>query len=148
MAAEDLRKVPKPKTAALMGWTFESHDEDTAEVTISFDGKEDFTNPVGYIQGGFIAAMLDDAIGPALIIAAKGEKFSPTIDLHTHFLRPVRPGRITVKARPIQMSRNIAFAEAELFDARGRLCARATSSNSMVALPAGLTPQQPVSMET
>jgi len=89
--------------------------------------------------------MLDDAIGPALVIASKGEKVSPTIDLNTQFLRPVKPGRVTVKARPVQMGRSIAFAEGELFDARGRLCARASSSNSLIPLPA--KESTPASME-
>jgi len=131
---EVLRKLPKPKLADLLGWKFESFDAEKGELTLSFVGREDFTNPTGNVQGGMLAAMMDDTMGPAMVIVSNGEKFAPTIDLHTHFLRPVKPGPITVKARVTQMGRTIAFGESELFDSRGRLCARATCSSAVMPL--------------
>jgi len=136
VSLEVLRRVPKPKLADLLGWTYESWDSGSGELTISFDGRDDFTNPLGYVQGGILAAMMDDTMGPSMVIAAGGERFFPTIDLHTHFLRPVKPGRISVTARPTQIGRSVAFAEARLHDARGRLCARATCSSASLPLNA------------
>ncbi len=127
--------MPMPPVARLLGWTFVSADPEAGEIEIAFDGKPAFANPAGFIQGGLLTAMMDDAMGPAALIKSNGERYTSSIDLHTHFLRPVRPGLITVKARVTQMGQRVAFLEAQLFDAAGRLCARATSSASLGDVP-------------
>ena len=54
---------------------------------------ERFTNPVGVIQGGFLAACCDSAMGAATVTWAKGEKvFSANAEMKISFLAPVRPG--------------------------------------------------------
>jgi hypothetical protein len=35
-------------------------DLDAHTVELSFDGKPEFANPIGIVQGGFLSAMLDD----------------------------------------------------------------------------------------
>ena len=44
---------------------FELLDMDLNEWTarVRFEGRKEFTNPAGYIQGGYLSAMLDDTIG-------------------------------------------------------------------------------------
>lgn len=120
--------VPLTGSAALLGWHIIEVDADRGEITIGFEGKREFCNPVGHIQGGMLVAMMDDTIGPAIFAHSKGAKMASSVDIHAHFLRPVRVGAITVKARVVRMGKTLAFAEAELFDATGRLCARAASS--------------------
>ncbi|MEL8056859.1 MAG: PaaI family thioesterase, partial [Pseudomonadota bacterium] len=51
-----------------------------------------------------------------------------TIDLSTHFLRPVKLGSVTTEGQVTEMGRSIAFMEGKLFDMDGQLCARATTS--------------------
>ena len=34
---------------------------------VQFEDKQEFLNPIGNVQGGFICAMLDDTLGPALV---------------------------------------------------------------------------------
>ena len=121
-------KFPKPPIAKLLGWTLVSVDAEAGEIEIAFNGSADFLNPAGFIQGGILCAMMDDAMGPAAYVASGGERMTSSIDIHTHFLRPVAAGRITVKARATRMGSKVGFLEAQLFDAAGRLCARATSS--------------------
>ena len=60
--------------------------------------------------------------------------FASTIDLHIHFLRPVRAGPITVKARITNKGPSIMFAEADLYDLRGKIAAKATSALAITAL--------------
>src|SRR6201989_2269031 len=64
--------------------------------------REQFLNPVGAIQGGFLAAMLDDTLGPALVATLGPGLFAPTTDLHVQFLRPARPGRLTGRGRIVR----------------------------------------------
>jgi uncharacterized protein (TIGR00369 family) len=91
-------------------------------------------NPHGTVQGGFVAAMLDDTMGPALFSMTGGKVIASSIDLNVSFIRPVKPGRVVGRGRVVSCGRSIAFLEAELFDEAGKLLARATSS----AVPVGL----------
>ena len=86
------REVPPP-AAALLGWELVSVDPDAGTIEVAFTATEQFLNPAGVIQGGFLAAMLDDTLGPALVATLGPGQFAPTTDLHVQFLRPARPGR-------------------------------------------------------
>jgi uncharacterized protein (TIGR00369 family) len=76
---------------------------------------------VGVIQGGFLAAMLDDTLGPALVATLGPGQFAPTIDLHVQFLRPARPGRLTGRGRLIRRGKDVAFMTGELLDDSGQI---------------------------
>ncbi len=119
-------------TAKLLGWTLDRADEDAGTVEVSFLATTDFTNPVGNVQGGILAAMLDDTLGPAVVVKSRGTVFAPTIQMNLHFLRPVTPGRIRAEARCIQLGKTIAYIEGTLFDAKGEVAVRATSTARVV----------------
>ena len=122
-----------PPTVALFGWRLIAIDAEAGAMEVAFDGKPEFANPAGFVQGGILSAMMDDALGPCLVLHLKGRAFPSSIDLSTHFLRPVRFGPITVKARVRQAGRSVAFLEAELFDSRGKLCATCHSSAALIS---------------
>lgn len=124
-------RLPAPPAAETLGWELLSLDAAAGTIELAFDAKPAFTNPAGNIQGGFLAAMLDDTLGPALFAMTDGTRFGSTIDLHVHYLRPVPPGRVTTKGRVVKLGARIAFMEGELFTADGQLAARATASASM-----------------
>jgi len=116
---------PAPKH---LGWKLLDFDMDKGWVRISFNPREEFLNFGGTVQGGFLTAMLDDTLGPAILIKAKRPLIVHTIDLHTHFLRPVGLGEVTAEAECTKLGRSVAYTQAKLFDAAGKLCARTTSS--------------------
>jgi uncharacterized protein (TIGR00369 family) len=119
---------PAPPSAKLLGWRLISLDTAAGEIELGFDGKPEFLNPMGIVQGGFLSAMLDDTMGPLIVAMTEGRAFGTTIDLHVHFLKPVRAGAITTKARITRLGKTLAFAEGQLFDSAGTLSARATCS--------------------
>ena len=124
-----------PEAAKTLGWTLLEADPEAKTISIEFDGKTEFANPAGFVQGGFLTAMMDDAMGPAIVVGSKGKVYASTIDLHVHFLRPVKPGTIRVDAEVEQIGRSVAFAKASLYDGRGRLCAKASCSSMIVKNP-------------
>lgn len=65
MARAIFDDLPLPPAARLLGWRLVAVDPQAGTIEVEFDAKPDFTNPSGFIQGGFIAAMLDDTLGPA-----------------------------------------------------------------------------------
>ena len=117
-----------PPVAVLLGWSLVAINPQEGTIEVAFDGRPEFANPTGHIQGGLLAAMLDDTLGPALFAMTEGREFGTTIDLHTHFLRPVPVGPITTKGRVTRKGRSVAFMEGQLFDGAGNLAARATGS--------------------
>jgi uncharacterized protein (TIGR00369 family) len=125
-----LREVfPTPAPSSLsLGFEILALDSKAMTTRVRFEGRPEFTNPAGYIQGGYLVAMMDDAIGMLTTVKAGTARFPSTVDLHTHFLRPVRVGVIEVAARLRNIGRAMVFAEADLFDARGKEAARATAS--------------------
>jgi uncharacterized protein (TIGR00369 family) len=121
-----------PPSAKLLSWTLRAINPEAGTIEIGFTADERFTNPGGTVQGGFLAAMLDDTQGPALFGHTHGAAYAPTIDFNISFLKEARPGNFIARGRVIRLGRTIAFTEAELFDEAGDMVARATFSNRVM----------------
>ena len=120
---------PEPaESSKSLGFELLGMDMNEWTARVRFEGRKEFTNPAGYVQGGYLVAMMDDVIGMLTTMKAGTTKFPSTVDLHTQFLRPVRTGAIEVVARLRNIGRAMVFAEAELFDTRGKEAARATAT--------------------
>jgi uncharacterized protein (TIGR00369 family) len=117
---------PTPSSAKLLGWEVRAVDVAAQTIEIGFAADDRFLNPAGTVQGGFLAAMLDDTQGPALFSATRGAVYAPTIDFHIVCLKPALPGRFVGKGRVVSLGKTIAVTEAELFDEGGILVARGT----------------------
>ncbi|HLW44701.1 MAG TPA: PaaI family thioesterase [Acidimicrobiales bacterium] len=91
---------------------------------------ERFCNPLGVIQGGFVAACCDSAMGASAVTFAAGRPVRvANAEMKVTFLRPVRPGAaLTCEATVVSGGRRVAFVEATLRAAGGELVARATST--------------------
>lgn len=133
MADSIFTRLPAPPAAETLGWELIREDPEAGTVEIAFHPGEAFLNPRGTVQGGFVAAMLDDTMGPALVSKTEGACVPSTIEMHVSFVRAVKPGRVIGRGRVVSQGRSIAFLEAELFDTEGNLLARATSSARIVS---------------
>jgi len=93
---------------------------------------ERFANPAGGIQGGFLAALCDTAMGSATVTWARGldrKVFSANAEIKVSFLGSARVGTsLTCTATVVSGGRRVAFAEAEVVDGDGRAVARASST--------------------
>jgi uncharacterized protein (TIGR00369 family) len=121
-------RAPMPPAAGVLGWELVSVDPDAGTIEVAFAATDEFLNPVGVIQGGFLAAMLDDTMGPALVATLGPGLFAPTADLHVQFLRPARPGRLTGRGRVVRRGKDVAFLAGELLDESGQVVAVATAT--------------------
>lgn len=130
-------RLPAPPCAKLLGWELLGEWPEEGRIEIAFHPTESMLNPRGTVQGGFVAAMLDDTMGPALVSMTGGTEVPASIDINVSFLKPVMPGRVIARGRVVGRGRNIAFLEAELFDDAGVLLARATSSARVMPLAEG-----------
>jgi len=91
---------------------------------------ERFSNPTGIVQGGFLAAFADSAMGAASVTFARERKvFSANAEMKISFFRPARIGStLTCTAEVVSGGKRAAFVEAEVVDDEGRVVARATST--------------------
>jgi len=120
MISTALDNIPTPPSSRLLGWHVLDARPKDGWIRIGFDGKRDFCNPAGFVQGGILTAMLDDTMGPAV--------FTMTVN----FLSPARPGPITGEAKVTQLGKTVAFVEGRLMAEDGTLLATATSSARLV----------------
>jgi uncharacterized protein (TIGR00369 family) len=95
---------------------------------------ERFSNPAGTIQGGFISAMIDSAMGASVITYVSGQKvFASNSDLHVRFTKAARIGSmLTCEAVVISGGRTVVFVEATVTDDSDRLIARGSSTYHLV----------------
>ena len=103
-------------------------------VRMEFTATEQFLNPAGVVQGGFITAMLDDTMGPAAVAQLGPGHFAPTLELKVSFLRPVGPGRLIGDGRVVHMGKSVAFLEGSLADEQGNVVATATATARIVKI--------------
>lgn len=91
---------------------------------------ERFANPAGVVQGGFLAAMMDSAMGAsAVTVVGERKVIVANTEMKVSFLRPVRPGDVlTCVATVSKPGRVISFLEAKLSNATGALVATASST--------------------
>jgi uncharacterized protein (TIGR00369 family) len=118
--------IETPPAAALLGWTALSLEP--GHVRVQYTARPEFGNPHGAIQGGFLAAMLDDAMGPALFTTLPADQFAPTIEMKVNFVRPARPGAIIAEGSVVHKTSSIAFLEGKLTTVDGDLIATSTAT--------------------
>lgn len=113
----------------LMGRDIVRAEPGSGESELTFQAPESFTNGMGNIQGGFLAAMLDSVMGAALsTLLAEGER-PPTLEMKINFVRPAKVGTIGGTARVVHRGKSMAFIEGELLGPSGDLLAKGTSTN-------------------
>jgi uncharacterized protein (TIGR00369 family) len=127
-------RAPMPPAAATLGLEFVGADVEAGTIELVFTATEAFTNPAGNVLGAFVAAMLYDTAGPALLATLGPDQFQSTAQFSVSFLRPVRPGRITGTGRIVHRDGDLVFLEAALADADAAVIARATATARVIAL--------------
>lgn len=110
-------KAPLPPAAATLGLEIVDIDPDRGLIEVSFKAVEAWTNPAGNVLGAFVAAMLYDTVGPALLATLEPSQFQTTESLTVNFLRPVRPGRMVGRGRIVHRRGDLAVLQAMLLDA-------------------------------
>jgi molybdopterin converting factor subunit 1 len=123
-------RAPAPPCAQLLGW--EPIEIEPGRTRVAYEAREEFANHTGVVQGGFLAAMLDDAMGPAVVAQLGAGYFAPTLELKASFLRPARPGRLVALGRVVHLGRSIAFLAGSLEDEEGEQVATATATARVV----------------
>lgn len=119
----------QPTGSQTLGFRLVSVSQTTRSVEVEFDAKAELLlNPMKQIQGGYLCAMLDECMSVACMVASGMTAVAPTLEMKTSFFRPGAPGKLRGVGRVVKWGRQVAFTEGELFDAEGRLLAKATGT--------------------
>jgi uncharacterized protein (TIGR00369 family) len=123
-----LDQITPPASAKLLGWRMLDAKPSEGWLKVGFDGKKEFCNPAGFVQGGILSAMLDDTMGPAAFIMTDGKFYTTTITLTVNFLTSAKPGPLVAEAKVLQLGKTIAFMEGRLTSEDGALIATASTT--------------------
>jgi uncharacterized protein (TIGR00369 family) len=91
---------------------------------------ERFLNPAGLVQGGFLSAMLDSAMGASAVTGAGDRKvFVANTEMKVSFLRSaLLEDVLTCTAQVLKSGSVISFLEGRIVNQRGELVATASST--------------------
>jgi len=91
---------------------------------------ERFLNPAGIVQGGFLSAMMDSAMGASAVLSVKDRKvYVANTEMKSSFLRAARNGDVlTCTASVLKPGTVVAFLRARILDESGNLVSTASST--------------------
>jgi uncharacterized protein (TIGR00369 family) len=127
-------RAPLPPAAATLGLELIAADAENGTIEVAFAATEAFTTPMGDILGGFLAAMLYDTVGPALLATLEPGQFISTFDLKASFFRPTFPGRLVGRGRVVHRDGDIAFVEGSLTNSDEIVVATAAATARVIAI--------------
>jgi uncharacterized protein (TIGR00369 family) len=89
-----------------------------------------FLNPAGIVQGGFLSAMMDSAMGASAVSVLSGRKANvANTEMKSSFLRSASVGDVlTCTAIVLKPGSVVSFVAARIVDAQDRLIATASST--------------------
>nr|WP_281432922.1 PaaI family thioesterase [Aestuariivirga litoralis] len=90
----------------------------------------EFYNPAMRLHGGYLASLLDSAMGSAVVSKLPAGQGLGTVQLSVNYVRKVdvESGLLHVHATALHSGRTMLTAEGQLKDAKGRLCVHATGT--------------------
>jgi uncharacterized protein (TIGR00369 family) len=130
MLARFQNSKKRPPCTDTLGTQVTFVDQAAMVTRFAFEARPEFANPTGAIQGGFICAMLDEAMSTAAIIASNVTMNAPTLDMKVSFLRPLFVGRATGEARILKWGKSTCFIEGEIYNPEGELVAKASATQA------------------
>ncbi|MDB5886043.1 MAG: hypothetical protein JWR74_2214 [Polaromonas sp.] len=110
-----------------LGFTLELFEN--GESAIGYTPRPEHLNSFAVTHGGACMTLLDVTMAVAARSVQK-DMGVVTIEMKTSFMRPA-PGNgspLTAKGRLVHRTATLAFTEATLFDAQGRVCSHATGT--------------------
>ena len=124
MDIEILEKLNKKAAGPSMKFfdlKYVNKDDDFIRFNASFP--EESANPMGFVQGGMIAAVLDDATSVAMISGYNGKMAPLSTNLNILFHRPLPLGEANIEVKVIKLGRRSATAEGRIFSSDNKLVA-------------------------
>lgn len=103
-------------------------DIEVGYAAIRYTIRNEMTNPLGTIQGGVMAALIDDTMGLAFYSLFENNMFTTT-NLNINYLFGAKEGEeVTVKANVVRIGKKIANVECKVYNHEDDIICTATSN--------------------
>jgi acyl-CoA thioesterase len=96
--------------------------------------RPDMHNGVGWLQGGLLVALADEAMALAVYTQLVEGEGIATISESTSFIKGVRDGIIYAEGRVIRKGRRVAFCESEVWTGEGERCLLSRTSAAFAVM--------------
>lgn len=133
-------EVPQPPIADTLGFVLVEAEPGVA--VFACEPQRWHYNPIGTVHAGLAMALLDSAMGCALMTSLPEMRPWTTLEVKANFTRALtaETGEVRCTGRLVHPGRTVATAEARLEDAAGRLYAHGTSTILMLDGPTAAAP--------
>jgi uncharacterized protein (TIGR00369 family) len=120
--------VPAAPIAALVGLSFA--EVETGRVVMHLTPTEYHYNPIGSVHGGILATLLDSVMGCAVHSTLPKGRGYTSLEIKVNYVRAVTAGsgELSAEGKILHAGRRSAVAEGKVVDAKGRLCATASTT--------------------
>jgi uncharacterized protein (TIGR00369 family) len=129
--------VPAAPIAALVGLSIAEVED--GRVVMRLTPAEYHYNPIGTMHGGILATLLDSVMGCAVHTTLPQGRGYTSLEIKVNYVRAVTSGsgELSAEGRIVHAGRRSAVAEGTVRDAKGRLCATASTTCLVFDLPVG-----------
>jgi len=109
-----------------------SVDLDAKRMRVRYPVKERYLNPLRYVQGGIIVALIDNTIGPLSYLVAPP---SVTTHLNTTYIRPATGDlpHIEIDAWVTDQTRRLIYLAATAYNPAGKTLVTAQSTQMIIS---------------
>jgi uncharacterized protein (TIGR00369 family) len=104
---------------------------DDGSARVAFTAADEHLNPAGTLHGGVLATLVDTAMGAAVRSAVGDGDVPATSQLTVTYLRPGRPGDLSVTARVRTRGEHLTICEADV-EQDGRSLAHAVATFALL----------------
>jgi len=87
---------------------------DDGSALLAFTARDEHLNQAGTLHGGVLATLVDTAMGTAVRSAVGDDDVPATSQLTVTYLRPGKPGELTVTARVRTRGEHLTVCEADV----------------------------------
>ena len=116
-----------------LGADFIDGNPEDGWIRIRYLGTPAFDNSSGLIQGGILAAMLDNVMSRAVAQRLDDGQIIQTLEMKTTFIGPAPIGTVIGEGQVVRQGRSIVFLEGRLFSEAGDLLVTASSTAKLAA---------------
>src|SRR5947209_20069691 len=81
---------------------------------VRFEAREEHLNPAGTLHGGVLATLVDTAMGMAVRTATDDDDVPATSQLTVTYLRPGKPGPVSVRAQVRTRGEHLTVCDADV----------------------------------
>jgi uncharacterized protein (TIGR00369 family) len=127
--------IPAPPFAELVGVSVAEVAE--GRIVMRMTPAEYHYNPIGTVHGGILATLLDSVMGSAVHTTLPKGRAYTSLEIKVNYVRAVtnESGELSAEGNVVHSGRRSAVAEAKVHDAKGRLCATASTTCLVFDLP-------------